>query len=71
MTAQRACADCFDAANANFMFNQLPYIFGSGCCFITGAPRYDCRLRCCSPVHASSSMHRHWRATHTCTEVLH
>ena len=30
-------ADCFDSGNVNFMFNQLPYVFGSGCCFITGA----------------------------------
>jgi cellulose synthase/poly-beta-1,6-N-acetylglucosamine synthase-like glycosyltransferase len=28
--------DAFDAANMNFMFGQLPYVFGSGCCFITG-----------------------------------
>ena len=28
--------DSFDAANRNFMFGHLPYVFGSGCCFITG-----------------------------------
>jgi cellulose synthase/poly-beta-1,6-N-acetylglucosamine synthase-like glycosyltransferase len=28
--------DAIDAANKNFMFGQLPYVFGSGCCFITG-----------------------------------
>jgi cellulose synthase/poly-beta-1,6-N-acetylglucosamine synthase-like glycosyltransferase len=28
--------DAFDAANTNFMYGQLPYVFGSGCCFITG-----------------------------------
>lgn len=28
--------DSFDAANRSFMFGHLPYIFGSGCCFITG-----------------------------------
>lgn len=35
--------DCYDAANANFMFNALPYVFGSGCCFITGARLFHAR----------------------------
>lgn len=29
--------DFFDNRNANFMFRLMPYYFGSGCCFITGA----------------------------------
>lgn len=30
--------DFFDNANRNFMFRLMPYYFGAGCCFITGAP---------------------------------
>jgi hypothetical protein len=35
--------DCFDNTNYNFMFRLMPYYFGAGCCFVTGA----------SPKHAS------------------
>ena len=31
--------DCFDNTNTNFMFRLMPFYFGAGCCFITGAPR--------------------------------
>ena len=30
--------DCFDNSNYNFMFRLMPYYFGAGCCFVTGAP---------------------------------
>ena len=30
--------DCFDNTNYNFMFRLMPYYFGAGCCFVTGAP---------------------------------
>jgi hypothetical protein len=29
--------DFFDNTNTNFMFRLMPYYFGAGCCFITGA----------------------------------
>jgi cellulose synthase/poly-beta-1,6-N-acetylglucosamine synthase-like glycosyltransferase len=29
--------DCFDNTNYNFMFRLMPYYFGAGCCFVTGA----------------------------------
>ena len=29
--------DLFDNTNVNFMFRLMPYYFGAGCCFITGA----------------------------------
>ena len=29
--------DCFDNSNYNFMFRLMPYYFGAGCCFVTGA----------------------------------
>ena len=51
--------DCYDAANANFMFNTLPYVFGSGCCFITGAHFLRTRKTCnhmCVCVCASSTI---------------
>jgi hypothetical protein len=28
--------DCFDAANADFMFAKIPFAFGAGQCYITG-----------------------------------
>ncbi len=29
--------DVIDNTNTNFMFRLMPYYFGAGCCFITGA----------------------------------
>ena len=29
--------DFFDNTNTNFMFRLMPYYFGAGCCFVTGA----------------------------------
>lgn len=34
----RVLADLLDNTNTNFMFRLMPYYFGAGCCFITGAP---------------------------------
>lgn len=50
--------DFFDNSNTNFMFRLMPYYFGAGCCFITGAGpsplrpillshRWLCSLRVC------------------------
>jgi hypothetical protein len=38
--------DCFDNTNYNFMFRLMPYYFGAGCCFVTGArsiPLWHCQ----------------------------
>jgi cellulose synthase/poly-beta-1,6-N-acetylglucosamine synthase-like glycosyltransferase len=38
--------DAFDFANAHFMFTILPYYFGAGTCFITGATVPVARCLC-------------------------
>lgn len=41
--------DFADNTNTNFMFRLMPYYFGAGCCFITGAPPCPCPSQ---PYHA-------------------
>jgi hypothetical protein len=53
--------DFFDNRNANFMFRLMPYYFGAGCCFITGAllqlcSAHSCHLCPCGPVSMAWSL---------------
>jgi hypothetical protein len=66
--------DGFDMANQNFMMGHLPYVFGSGCCFITGtnfmARARNCRacLACFSCVLVPHSVADLLYACHGCSE---
>jgi hypothetical protein len=35
-TSKGCLQDCFDSANADFMFAKIPFAFGAGQCYITG-----------------------------------
>ena len=63
--------DCFDNTNYNFMFRLMPYYFGAGCCFVTGASHVQdsCRavsLRCPSLFVSSTPAVRHLLALMPC-----
>jgi hypothetical protein len=34
----RSAADFYDAENAEFFYAKMPFSFGAGMCYITGAP---------------------------------